>query len=149
MSRGRPPVLLLVEDDPGDQELTRRALEAGALKTHLYVVNDGEEALDFLHHRGKYAVVEAAPRPDLILLDLNLPRLDGRQVLEAILRDPDLYRISVVVLTTSEHENDIRAAYDLGVNSYIIKPSDMQKFIHAVRCLQEYWFGVVTLAPAT
>jgi CheY-like chemotaxis protein len=148
MRNRRAPILLLVEDDPGDQELTRRALDAGTVETQLQIVNDGEEALDYLHARGKYAPPAYAPRPDLILLDLNLPRLDGRQVLEAILRDPDLHRVPVVILTTSEQDNDIRAAYDLGVNSYIVKPADMQAFVRSIRCLQEYWFGVVALSPA-
>ena len=139
--------VLLVEDDPGDQALTRRALQKGRIKIDLTVVDDGEKALDYLLRRGAYADPELSPRPDLVLLDLNLPRLDGRQVLEAIRSDPDVRRIPVVALTTSKQEEDIVRTYDLGVNSYITKPVDIDQFVEMLRHLGNYWFQVVVLPP--
>jgi CheY-like chemotaxis protein len=144
---GKRVVILLAEDDPGDQELTRRALENDVLRTELKIVEDGEEALDYLHRRGKFAEPGAAPRPDLILLDLNMPKLGGREVLAQLKNDPSLGRIPVVVLTTSSQETDILKSYDLGCNSYIQKPVDMEQFMSAVRRLEDYWFDVVTLPP--
>lgn len=140
-------VILLVEDDPGDQELTRRALEEGKIANTLHIVGDGEQALDYLLRRGPYADPAAAPRPDLILLDLNLPKLDGRQVLENIRVTPELRRIAVVILTTSNQEEDIVRSYDLGANSFITKPVDLTQFMRVVQALQEYWFEIVVLAP--
>ena len=137
-------VVLLAEDDPGDQELTRRALQEAVLRTTLYVVSDGEEAMDFLLRRGDYANPAAAPRPDLLLLDLNMPKLDGRQVLQQIRGDEGLRSLPVVVLTTSEEEGDIIRSYELGCNSYITKP-DIGAFMRTVRELVSYWFELVTL----
>ncbi len=139
--------ILLVEDDYGDQELTRRALEAGKIKNNLFVVENGEEALDFLFHRGKYEDPETSPRPDLILLDLNMPRMDGRQVLEVIRGDPKLRNLVVIVLTTSSHEEDVLRSYDVGANSFITKPVVMDQFISAVKDIENYWFQVVVLPP--
>jgi CheY-like chemotaxis protein len=138
-------VILLAEDDPGDQELTRRALEEDVVRVDLRIVSDGEEALDYLHQRGAYSEADAAPRPDLILLDLNMPKLSGREVLHELKQSPDLCRIPVVVLTTSQQEADIIATYDLGCNSYVQKPVDIEQFISVVRKLGDYWFEIVTL----
>jgi CheY-like chemotaxis protein len=138
-------VILLVEDDPEDQELTRRALRTSKLRNDLHVVNDGEQALDYLYRKNEFADPRKAPRPDLILLDLNMPKLDGRAVLARIKQDPDLRRIPVVVLTTSSQEEDILRSYDLGVNSYITKPVRMDGFVEAIRHLEHYWFNLVVL----
>ena len=138
----RLAVILLAEDDPGDQELTRRALEEDVLRVDLRIVSDGEEALDYLFQRGPY---RAAPRPDLILLDLNMPKRNGREVLEVLKASPELCRIPVVVLTTSQQEADIIATYDLGCNSYVQKPVELDQFINVVRKLGNYWFEIVTL----
>jgi CheY-like chemotaxis protein len=143
--RSRLAVILLVEDDPGDQELTRRALEEDIVRVDLRIVGDGEQAMDYLFQRGRYAGEEQAPRPDLILLDLNMPRMNGREVLEVLKQEPALCRIPVVVLTTSQQEADILATYDLGCNSYVQKPVDIDQFIDVVRRLGNYWFEVVTL----
>jgi len=141
----RTAVILLVEDDPEDQELTRRAFMSSKLRNRLLVVDDGEQALDYLYRRGQFAKPDASPRPDLILLDLNMPRLDGRAVLRQIKEDPDLRRIPVVVLTTSSQEEDILRSYDLGVNSYITKPVQMAGFMKAIKDLERYWFSLVVL----
>lgn len=141
----RLAVILLVEDDPGDQELTRRALEDDAVRVDLRIVSDGEEALDYLFHRGQYFDEQSAPRPDLIFLDLNMPKRNGREVLEELKNSPNLCRIPVVVLTTSQQEADIIATYDLGCNSYVQKPVDLDRFIEVVRKLGNYWFEIVTL----
>lgn len=141
----RLAVILLVDDDPGDQELTRRALEEDVVRVDLRVASDGEEALDYLLRRGDYAGALDAPRPDLILLDLNMPRMNGREVLEVLKKSPDLCRIPVVILTTSKQEADIVTTYDLGCNSYVQKPVDIDQFIHVVRKMGNYWFEVVTL----
>ncbi len=146
--KSRLAVILLAEDDPGDQELTRRALEEDVVRVDLRIVSDGEEALDYLHQRGAYADSQAAPRPDLILLDLNMPKLSGREVLNELKRSTDLCRIPVVVLTTSQQEADIIATYDLGCNSYVQKPVDIEQFIDVVRKLGNYWFEIVTLPKA-
>lgn len=145
----RLAVILLADDDPGDQELTRRALEDDVLRVDLRIVSDGEEALDYLHRRGPFATAGAAPRPDLILLDLNMPRKNGREVLQSLKKCPDLCRIPVVILTTSEQEADILATYDLGCNSYVQKPVDIERFINVVREMGNYWFEVVTLPQST
>jgi CheY-like chemotaxis protein len=134
--------ILLVEDSPSDTELTIEALASGYVCNHLNIVDEGEKALQFLYRQGEYA---DAPRPDLILLDLNLPRLDGREVLAIIKADPDLKTIPVVVLTTSEAEADVLSAYTLHANCYIIKPIDFKKFVDAVKAIEHFWFSVVTL----
>jgi len=141
----RTAVILLVEDDPEDQRLTQRALKTSKLRNKLFTVSDGEEALDYLYRRGPFAAPDAAPRPDLILLDLNMPKLDGRAVLKRIKEDRDLRCIPVVVLTTSSQEEDILRSYKLGVNSYITKPVRMDGFIQAIRDIQHYWFNLVVL----
>jgi chemotaxis family two-component system response regulator Rcp1 len=145
MSDGRLINILLVEDNPADVRLTQEALkEASHARTRLHVAGDGVEALEFLHRQGAFA---GAPRPDLMLLDLNLPRVDGRQVLAQVKADPDLRRIPVVVLTTSPSEDDILHAYDQHVNSYIRKPVDLDQFLHVLRAIDDYWLGAVSLPP--
>lgn len=145
---GKRVVILLAEDDPGDQELTRRALQGDVLRTDLQIVENGEQVLDYLYRRGAYAAPGAAPRPDLILLDLNMPRMSGREVLARIKQDPSFSRIPIVVLTTSSQETDIVKSYSLGCNSYIQKPVEIEQFIQVIRQLGNYWFELVTLPPA-
>lgn len=137
-----PIEVLLVEDDPGDELMTREAFEDNKIRNTLHVVRDGQEALDFLYRRGPYA---EAPRPDLILLDLNLPKYDGRQVLEEIKSDTELATIPVVVLTTSSAEEDILRSYKLHANAYVTKPVDLDQFIAAVRQIDEFFVTVVRL----
>jgi CheY-like chemotaxis protein len=139
---GRAIDILLVEDDPGDELITREAFEHNKLKNRLHVAHDGEEGLNYLYRRGEFA---DAPRPDLILLDLNLPKYDGRQLLEQIKSDPDLARIPVVVLTTSSAEEDILKSYKLHANAYVTKPVDLDQFMKAVRQIDEFFVQVVRL----
>jgi two-component system response regulator len=141
-SAGRAIDILLVEDDPGDELITREAFEHNKLKNRLHVAHDGEEGLDYLYRRGKF---QDAPRPDLILLDLNLPKYDGRQLLEKVKSDPDLARIPVVVLTTSSAEEDILRSYKLHANAYVTKPADLDQFMKAVRQIDEFFVQVVRL----
>ncbi|NND96172.1 MAG: response regulator [Pirellulaceae bacterium] len=142
-----PAVILLVEDDPGDQELTRRALKHDSLNVDLRIAEDGEQAMDYLTRSGSFSDPATCPVPDLILLDLNMPKMNGREVLAELRNHELLSRIPVVVLTTSEQEMDILRSYDLGCNSYIQKPVDIDQFTESVRRLGTYWFGVVTLPP--
>jgi len=141
----RPIEILLIEDNLGDVLLTREGLEEAKVRNNLYVVRDGVEALDFLRRQGTYA---QAGRPDLILLDLNLPLKDGREVLEEIKHDPHLRSIPVVVLTTSESDEDILRSYELHANCYITKPIDMAGFIQVVKSIDDFWFTVVRLPNA-
>ena len=145
--KGRPAVILLAEDDPADQKITKRALKEAKIHNDLHIVENGEEALDYLQRKGKYEDPALSPAPDLLLLDLNMPKLDGRQVLERIQKISDLHRIRIVVLTTSNQEADILKSYDLGVHSYITKPVDFDQFRHVVKTLGEYWFQIVVLPP--
>ncbi len=139
-----PIEILLVEDNPGDVRLTREALKQGKVLNNLHVVDNGEAALDFLYRRGAYP---DAVRPDVILLDLNLPRKDGREVLAVIKIDEALRRIPVVILTTSRAEEDILKAYNLNANCYITKPVDFEQFSNVVKTIEEFWFAIVTLPP--
>lgn len=141
-SETRPIDVLLVEDDPGDVLMTREAFEDNKVANNLYVVNDGVMAMEFLHKEGQYA---DAPTPDLVLLDLNLPRMDGREVLAALKEDPELRRIPVVVLTTSEAEEDVLRSYSLHANAYVTKPVDFSRFIEVVRQIDEFFVTVVRL----
>jgi CheY-like chemotaxis protein len=134
--------VLLVEDDPGDVMMTREAFQDYKLRNELHVVSDGAEAMAFLRQEGEYA---GRPRPDLVLLDLNLPRMDGRQVLEAVKSDPELASIPVVVLTTSENEDDVLRSYSLHANAYVTKPVDFQRFIEVVRQIDDFFVTVVRL----
>jgi two-component system, chemotaxis family, response regulator Rcp1 len=136
--------ILLVEDNPNDIEITRRALEKGQVRNELTIARDGQEAIDLLF--GQAGV--RASLPGLILLDLNLPRVDGREVLSRIKTDPDLRRIPVIVLTTSTREEDVVRSYDLGVNTFISKPVRFEDFIKVVTAIQEYWIVIATLPPA-
>lgn len=140
----KPIEVLLVEDDPGDELMTREAFEDNKIRNTLHVVRDGQEALDFLYRQGEYA---DAPRPDLVLLDLNLPKYDGRQVLERIKTDPEMALIPVVVLTTSSAEEDILRSYKLHANAYVTKPVDLEQFIGAVRQIDDFFVSVVRLPP--
>ncbi|OGI47259.1 MAG: response regulator [Candidatus Muproteobacteria bacterium RBG_16_65_34] len=141
---GKPIEILLVEDNPGDVRLTREALKDGKVLNRLNVVTDGVEAMEYLRRQGQYA---AAPRPDVILLDLNLPRKDGREVLAELKVDPELKRIPVVVLTTSDAEKDVLKAYDLHANCYITKPMDLMQFTTVVRAAEDFWLTIVKLPP--
>jgi len=139
---GKPIDILLVEDNPGDVRLTQEAFKDGKVRNNLFVVSDGLEALEFLHREGEYADV---PRPDLILLDLNLPKKDGREVLEEIKAELDLRRIPVVILTTSKADEDILRTYDLHANCYIPKPVDLDEFMTVIRSIENFWLTVVKL----
>lgn len=141
-SEGHPIEVLLVEDDPGDELMTREAFEENKVRNNLHVARDGEEALDFLNQRGAFA---DAPRPDLVLLDLNLPKFDGRQVLAEIKADEDLRTIPVVVLTTSSAEEDVLRSYQLHANAYVTKPVDFARFIQVVRQIDDFFVSVVRL----
>ena len=140
----KPIDILLVEDNPGDVRLTREALKEGKVLNTMQVVGDGIEALAFLRHEGPYA---KSPHPDIILLDLNLPKKDGREVLAEIKNDPNLRRIPVVILTTSKAEEDIIKSYDLHANCFITKPVDLDQFIKVVKSVEEFWFTIVRLPP--
>ena len=131
--------ILLVEDNPDDVELTRLAFEEASVANHLVVVRDGAEALDYLFARGRYASRDPGALPSIVLLDLNLPKLDGREVLQAIRADPATRELPVIVLTTSAEPFDVEASYALGVNSYIQKPVDFEQFVWAVRQVGLYW----------
>ena len=143
-THAEPIEILLVEDSPSDVDLTREALEDTKVHNNLSVVGDGVEALAFLRREGRYA---DAPYPDLILLDLNLPKKDGREVLAEIKSDPELRRIPVVVLTTSEAEQDIVESYNLYANCYVKKPVDLDAFIQVVRSIDNFWLAIVKLPP--
>jgi len=136
--------ILLVEDNPGDVRLAREALKDAKVRNNLHVVGDGVEAMDFLHRKGKYA---ESPHPGLILLDLNLPRKDGREVLEEIKTDDNLKRIPVVILTTSKDEVDVLKTYNLHANCYITKPLNLDQFIAVVKSIEEFWLTIVRLPP--
>ncbi len=139
---GKVIEILLVEDNPGDVRLTLEAFKEGKLINNLSVVGDGVEAMAFLRQEGKYT---GKPLPDLILLDLNMPRMDGREVLAEIKKDTNLKHIPVVILTTSQAEQDILKSYDLHANCYITKPVDLDQFNAVVKSIQEFWFSVVKL----
>ena len=138
----RPIEILLVEDNPGDARLTIEAMREAKMRNRMHVVEDGVEAMAFLRRQGRYG---EAPRPDLILLDLNLPRKDGREVLAEVKADPALKRIPVVILTTSRAEEDVLRAYDLHANCYVTKPVDLAQFMKIVSQIDEFWVKVVTL----
>jgi two-component system, chemotaxis family, response regulator Rcp1 len=139
---GLPIEILLVEDSPSDVDLTKEALGEAKVLNHLHVVGDGVAALSFLRREGPYA---SAPAPDLILLDLNLPKKDGREVLAEIKADPALRRIPVVILTTSQADEDILQSYDLHANCYVTKPVDLDQFVKVVRSIEDFWLEIVKL----
>lgn len=138
--------ILLVEDNPGDIRLTQEAFKEGNLDTNLHAVTDGVKALDYLYNRGDY---ENAPRPDLILLDLNLPKKDGREVLEEIKSDPLLKTIPVIILTTSSSDFDINRCYDLLANCFITKPIDFDSFMDVILAIEDYWLKLASLPSRT
>ena len=140
-------VILLAEDDPDDRMLTIRALQHNRLANDVKWVEDGEELMDYLYHRGPYESPASAPQPGLILLDLNMPRMDGREALQAIKADPELRRIPVVVLTTSHAERDVVQSYDLGVNAFVTKPVTFVELADALKVLGNFWFQIVKLPP--
>ena len=144
VERNGPIEILLVEDNPGDVRLTKEALKEGKVYSNLHTVKDGVEAMEFLRRQGKFKDV---PRPDIILLDLNLPRKDGREVLEEIKSDEMFKRIPVVVLTTSKAEEDVLRTYNLHANCYVTKPVDLEKFMVVVKSIDVFWLTVVTLPP--
>ncbi|WP_324662050.1 response regulator [Haloarcula sediminis] len=141
---GRPVEILLAEDNPGDVRLTEKALEKGSVLNNLHVVNDGVEAMAFLRQEGDHG---SAPRPDLLLLDLNMPRMDGQEVLAEMKADEELRRIPVVVLTSSAAEEDIVDSYDLHANAYLTKPVDFDGFVDIVGSIEEFWLSVVKRPP--
>ncbi len=139
---GKPIEILMVEDNPGDADLALEALENSKIRNTLSVVGDGEEAMAFLRRTGKHV---GSPRPDLILLDLNLPKKDGREVLAEIKADEDLKRIPVVILTTSQAEEDILKSYNLHANCFITKPIDLHQFLHVIKAIEDFWLTIVRL----
>jgi len=142
---GRPIEILLVEDEPHEAELTILGLRDGRVRNRIHWVEDGEEALAFMRRQGRHA---AAPRPDLILLDLNMPRMNGHEVLAVLKEHPDWKRIPVVIMTACDNEKDILLAYDRHANCYVTKPVDMDKFIAAVRSIEDFWLTLVQLPAA-
>ena len=141
---GKPVEVLLVEDDPGDVDLTKEALAEGKIAVNLHVVDDGVKALAYLRQEGSYV---GAVRPDLVVLDLNLPKKDGREVLRDLKNDEALKRIPVVILTTSDAEVDVLKTYGLGANCYITKPVGLDQFAKVVRAIEDFWFSIVKLPP--
>ncbi len=138
--------VLLVEDNPTDALIAKEGLASATMPSILHTTNDGVEAMEFLHRRGRHA---GAPRPDLVLLDLNMPRKNGHEVLAEMKADEELRKIPVVILTTSKSAEDVRKAYDHHANCYISKPVDFDEFTRAMRTIQEFWFSVATLPPET
>ncbi|MFG0264463.1 MAG: response regulator [Rhodopirellula sp. JB055] len=143
----REAIVLMAEDNPAECRLAERALCQGVLRCNLQIVPDGEVALDYLHRRGKFADPTLSPTPDLVLLDLNMPKIDGRQELADIKRDPILKQIPIVILTTSKAEQDVIQSYALGCNSFLSKPVDVTGFIEVLKSLGDYWFKLVVLPP--
>lgn len=143
----RAITVLMAEDDPEDRMLTKEAFQEARLANELRFVEDGEELMDYLRGEGKYAQPDSAPRPGLILLDLNMPKKDGREALKEIKSDHELRQIPITVLTTSEAEEDIYRSYDMGVNSYITKPVTFEGLVDVMKTLKKYWFEIVELPP--
>lgn len=145
---GKPITILLADDDPDDRQLAKDALGESRLANGLHMVENGEELMDYLYQRGKYSDPATAPRPGLILLDLNMPKKDGREALKEIKADPSLRRIPIVVLTTSKAEEDIYRTYDIGVSSFITKPVSFDGLVDLMKMLGKYWFEIVELPPS-
>ena len=146
-NEGKMITIVLADDDPDDRQMTEEAFTENRLANQLHCVEDGEELMDYLRRRGKFEQHRQEPLPGLILLDLNMPRKDGREALKEIKADPNLRRIPIVVLTTSKAEEDIVRSYDLGVNSYVTKPVTFKSLVELVKVLGRYWFEVVELPP--
>jgi len=142
----RPIEILLVEDNPGDARLTREAFSQGTVRTNMHHARDGEQAIAFVRRQGVY---QDAPRPDLVILDLNLPRRGGREVLEDIKTDPALQQIPVIVLTSSQAQEDVLHSYRLHANCFITKPGDLETLIHVAQSIEEFWFKLVRLPSTT
>jgi CheY-like chemotaxis protein len=140
-------IILYAEDDPEDRMLVEDAMEESRLANEMHFVEDGEELMDYLYRRGKYAELDNLPLPGLILLDLNMPKKDGREALEEIKGDPDLRRIPIVVLTTSKAEEDILSTYDLGVSGFVIKPVTFDSLVSILKAISKYWFEIVERPP--
>ena len=147
-TEGKMITILLADDDPDDRKLTQDAFAENRLANILHCVEDGEELMDYLNRRGKYGNLSGEALPGLILLDLNMPRKDGREALKEIKANPEFRRIPIVVLTTSKAEEDIVRTYDLGVNSYVTKPVTFKSLVELIKVLGRYWFEVVELPPA-
>ena len=145
MITGEPITILLADDDEDDCLLARKALTANRLANDFHIVNDGQELLDYVFHQGKYVNPEDAPRPDLILLDLNMPGINGHEALAEIKRDPQLRQIPIVILTTSQAEEDVFRSYDLGANSFVSKPVTFQGLVDCLSKMGQYWFETVAL----
>lgn len=143
----KPLPILIAEDDEDDRLLMRDAFAECRLSNPLFFVRDGEELLDYLYHRGDYAATEQFPPPGLILLDLNMPKKDGREAIEDIKADANLRQIPIVILTTSQEEEDILRSYALGVSSFIAKPVTFEQLVDVIRCIGQYWFEIVVLPP--
>lgn len=148
VSKAMPITILMADDDPDDRQLTKEALIEGRLINDIRFVENGEEMMEYLRRTGRYAPPAESPRPGLILLDLNMPRKDGRTVLKEIKSDPALRTIPVVVLTTSKADEDVYRSYDLGVNSYIVKPVTFEALVDILVTLEKYWFEIVELPPS-
>jgi len=147
MNKGKPITILMADDDADDRRLTQEAFEDSRLANNLRFVENGEELMNYLRRQGRFSDPEESPRPGLILLDLNMPRLDGRSALQEIKSDADLRQIPVVVLTTSSDDEDVFISYDLGVNSYIKKPVTFEALVAILQTLEKYWFEIVELPP--
>lgn len=147
MNKIQPITILMAEDDPDDRLLTQEALTEGRLTNGIYFVGGGIELMDYLYQRGKHADPASSPKPDIILLDLNMPRMDGREALAEIKAEPGLRSIPIVVLTTSKAEEDIIKSYDLGVSGFISKPITFESLVKAMKVVSEYWFSIVKLPP--
>ena len=141
----KEPVVLLVEDNPAEQNLTRRSFHRSQIQADLRIVSDGEEALDYVFQRGSYQDPAKSPRPDIILLDLNLPKINGHKVLAAIKQDSKLATIPIIILTTSKKEDDVSLSYELGCNSFLIKPVDIDGFAAILQSVESYWLKLVVL----
>jgi len=144
-TKRKPIVILLAEDDPDDQLMIKEALEENRVINNFYIVEDGVELMDYLKNKGKYSNPASAPRPGIILLDLNMPRKDGREALQEIKGDPDLCTIPVIVLTTSKVEEDILRTYNIGASSFITKPVSFEDLVEVMKILKKYWFEIVEL----
>ena len=147
MKQGSPITILMADDDADDRRLTKEALEESRLANGIRFVEDGEELMEYLRHQGKYAPASESPRPGLILLDLNMPRYDGRAALKEIKNDPELRQIPIVILTTSKADEDVYRSYDLGVNSYIVKPVTFEALVDILQTIEKYWIEIVELPP--
>ncbi|GMT50132.1 MAG: response regulator [bacterium] len=144
-ANGRPAIILLAEDNPADQQITKRVLRHVKVQTELHIVEDGVELMNYLRREDKYSDPKSSQRPDLILLDINMPRMDGKKALRNIKGDSSLKAIPVVMLTTSNQDHDILESYDIGVNSYITKPSDNNEFIKVIKSIEDFWLVVSEL----